>query len=982
MSLSADSVARWTEGAYETWHLKGNCVVTQGRTTAHSEEALLWIERGDPFRNQPHKVIAYLEGDVSITQDEGGPSSRLKVKPELKDQSWFGRFTTFVTPEWKGGPISGEPQVKPGVYERAVAARDPVPAGVIRRAQFTQPAGPVGPNASLGPIAGGPAVDLPPPGTRRIRAFARSNTPVQAQMFPNPGTNEWVAVINSGITLIVEGMERGGAIDVSADRVVVWTAGMNEPDFGGQQLQRSDTPLELYLEGNIEFRQGDRLIRANSMYYDVRREVGVILNAEALTPMPKYQGLVRLKADVIQQVDRNKLVARNALFTTSRVGDPTYALEAKEIAFTDEQKPALDPVTGMPVIDPVTGQPVIEHLPYVSSSDNYVDIEGVPVLYFPYFAGDVSKPIFYIERFVIKNDGLFGFQILTDWDVFQILGYKEKPPGLDWTASFDYLSKRGPAVGTRFSYDKFGLFDIPGPTKGFIDGWYIHDKGLDNLGQDRSALVPDTKNRGWVYGQHRQEFPDDWVLSAEVGYLSDRNFLEQYQESIWETQKDLTTGIELKKFKDNASISISADVRLNSFYTQTNWLPRVDHFWIGQSLFADSVTWFEHSSAAYAQLKTASTPSDPADAAPFKLLPWEKDSAGTRFSTRQELDLPLQAGPVKIVPYAEGEITHWGDDLTGHALDRLYGQFGVRASLPFWAVNPFIQDDLLNIHGVAHKATLDFEFAYADANQNLNQIPLYDQIDDDAQEHFRHRLANQIFGGPGAVAPQRFDERFYALRSGLAGNVTSPSTEIAGDLMAARMGLHQRWQTKRGPEDNRHTIDWITLDTEASWFPKDARDNYGQAFGLANYDFKWLVGDRLTLMSDGTYDFFNDGQKETSIGAFLQRPPRGGLFLSFRSLEGPISANVMTIAFTYRMSPKWVSAVSTSVDFGKTGAVSQSFTVTRIGESFLSTLGFNVDDTHKTFGVVYLFEPRFLPFNRLSRSSGLEVPMAGVYGLE
>jgi hypothetical protein len=53
------------------------------------------------------------------------------------------------------------------------------------------------------------------------------------------------------------------------------------------------------MEGNIEFRQGDRIVYADRMYYDVRRQIGVILDAELLTPLPryadhKYQGLVRL----------------------------------------------------------------------------------------------------------------------------------------------------------------------------------------------------------------------------------------------------------------------------------------------------------------------------------------------------------------------------------------------------------------------------------------------------------------------------------------------------------------------------------------------------------------------------------------------------------------------------------------------------------------------------------------------------------------
>ena len=62
--------------------------------------------------------------------------------------------------------------------------------------------------------------------------------------------------------------------------------------------------------------------------------------------------------------------------------------------------------------------------------------------------------------------------------------------------------------------------------------------------------------------------------------------------------------MELKQITENRSWSITADYRVNDFFTQTNWLPRADHFWLGQSLFGDVFTWYEHSNAGYAQIRT------------------------------------------------------------------------------------------------------------------------------------------------------------------------------------------------------------------------------------------------------------------------------------------------------------------------------------------------------------------------------------------
>src|SRR5690606_1487177 len=134
------------------------------------------------------------------------------------------------------------------------------------------------------------------------------------------------------------------------------------------------------------------------------------------------------------------------------------------------------------------------------------------------------------------------------------------------------------------------------------------------------------------------------------------------------------------------------------------------------------------------------------EAAIFAPLPWEVDRQGERFHTRQEIDLPLQAGPFKIVPYGLGEFGHWGEDLAGDTYDRLYGQAGVRASLPIWTVDPTVENNLFNLHGLAHKVVFEVDANYSDANQNLfnpndstDGLPLYDELNDTNIENFVRR---------------------------------------------------------------------------------------------------------------------------------------------------------------------------------------------------------------------------------------------------
>jgi len=846
------------------------------------------------------------------------------------------------------------------------------------------------------PSPGDPTVvsrDTVPAGNRRISVYTRSDVPFQFDWHRDPGSNQWIAVIDQGVNLIVEGLAgidvgpiEVSSIDVSTDRLVIWTNGIDVPDLTGQRALPDDVTLELYMEGNIVFREGERVTYADRMYYDVTGRIGIVLDAEMLSPVPNYEGLLRLKSEVLQQTGRDRFFARNSFITSSRMGRPGYRIQTGNAYLEDNQRPVLDAFTGEPVFDPATGEPLIEHQRLATGRNNFLYLGELPVFYWPFLATNLEEPSFYIRRARIKNDSVFGTQVLTNWDGYQLFGIRDRPEGTDWDISFDYLSDRGFGHGTTFTYGRGDFFGIPGPASGLFDFWGIQDEGVDNLGRARRSVLPEEDYRYRLFWRHRQLLPGDFQLSAEAGWISDRNFLEQYDEREWDELKDQTTGAELKRTRDNTSWSVTADYRMNRFFTQTDWLPRADHFWLGQPLFGDLFTWYEHSHAGYARFGTAREPLDHGPG--FDWLPWETSLLapndplsvrGERVATRQEIDLPIQLGPVKVVPYALGELAHWGEDRAGDDLQRAYGQAGVRASVPIWKVNPSLRSDLWNLNGLAHKVVFDLDLSWSDASRDLDDLPLYDPLDDDSVEAFRRRFITTTFGG---FVPPQFDERFYALRSGLAGWVTSPAAEIADDLLALRLGARQRWQTKRGAPGHERIIDWIVLDTQAVLFPEESRDNFNQVLGLVDYDFRWHLGDRLTLVSGGAFDFFDSGGQVVSVGGFLNRPPRGSLYAGVHLLDGPFSSSVVSLSYSYRMTDKWVSSFGMSVDLGGDGNIGQNFAVTRVGESLLISAGLNVDASRNNVGVNFAIEPRFLPKTRLGQAGGARIPPAGAYGLE
>lgn len=1005
ITISADLANRWVEGSYVVMMLRGHCVVAQGNNVCRSREAVVWILEGDGTKQHPTKVITYLEGDVQI--DAGRrPSVRQAALPASNDRGWLGRFLSTAPARISTPPPQGEPTVKPAFFQNALDERDPSKA--ITRTQYVPSnRGEPPPAAHIPPPPG----TLPPPGAQQ-NPFGSFNTPTATattgglrhlQIFPrgesephiiwdrSETSDEGVAVITGGVQIFIG--PPPGDLDVVADKVVLWTIGEVSAEVR-DKYQEETVPLEVYFEGNVVFRQGDRVIYADRMYYDVKNHTGTVLQAEITMPAPKFGGMLRMKSDLLRQVNDDTFYARHSYFTSSRLGAPRYRIQSQDVRVYDRQTPLVDFWTGSPKFDPVSHEPIVEHEQVVTASNNTMFVGPAPVFWWPRFTTTLEQPSTVLQSIHFQQDNIFGFWSEADLNAYQLLGMK-KPQGVNWTFIGSDLTKRGVGGGTNFTLNRQELFGIQGPATGTFMAWGLHDDGLDNLGRTRQNIKITEPWRGRMLGQFRQTLPDGPAftdglqISTELGLISDYNFAEQYYEAEFETHKDETTDLQIKKAIQNREWTLYTQARVNPFFDQTNWLPRLDHYTMGQSFGNDNFTWFEHSNGSYAQFLRIHPPSDPQDLANFNYLPWEATGShqGDRVASRQEIDAPLELGPVKIVPYALGELAQWGQDLQGKDVGRAFGQVGVRGSLLFWAVNPTIESNLFNVHGIAHKMTFDVDAFASGSNLNFTQLALYDPIDDNATNRFRRRFMSLDYAatpGPfGGTLPAKFDPRFYDFRSGIQSFVASPTTEIAGTLDTVQLGMRHRWQTKRGRLGSRRVIDWIVLDTHASFFPNPARDNFGQAWGLVGYDFRWHVGDKLTVTSDFGRDFFPQGMRTFSLGATLNRSPNINLNVGLRTFSGPFTYNTLNFSQSYQLSPKWMATASTNFSITGQGNIGETFSFSRVGEAFITTVSAYIDAGKGNQGVNFMITPRFMGQNMLQRmGGGPAIPMAGMYGLQ
>ncbi len=103
--------------------------------------------------------------------------------------------------------------------------------------------------------------------------------------------------------------------------------------------------------------------------------------------------------------------------------------------------------------------------------------------------------------------------------------------------------------------------------------------------------------------------------------------------------------------------------------------------------------------------------------------------------------------------------------------------------------------------------------------------------------------------------------------------------------------------------------------------------------------------------------------------------------MGFRVLEGPIDSQILSMSYSYWMSPKWITTTGVTIDMKNLQNVAPAFQLIRVGESALVSLNLSYDPARSTAGVGISVEPRFLR-GKLGSTTGVRIPPAGEMGVE
>ncbi|NQV33650.1 MAG: LPS assembly protein LptD [Phycisphaeraceae bacterium] len=688
----------------------------------------------------------------------------------------------------------------------------------------------------------------------------------------------------------------------------------------------------IYLSGDVVMAEGARSIRSSEMFYDIKNRKALAVNAVLRTYDETRHIPVYVRAEKLQMVAQNVFRADDVTLTTSEFYVPQISLNVARVVITDT-------VT----VDEMTGQ-VTDHDFDAEMKDVRVKAGELTVLRWPGMRSNLERPDVPIKSLSIGNGGIWGTSVETEWYLSRVLGLKE-PKDTDATLAVDYFDKRGPGVGVDIDYLRDNYF-------GRIQGYLIEDHGQDRLGRiaSRRNLQPPHDERGQFRLQHRQFLQNDWQVTTEFSYLSDRNYLEQFDRSEFEQDKEQETLVHMKRSQDNKAFAITSKYRINEFVSQVEEQPSTEFHWTGQSLFEDKFTFYSDSQVGRfrSQFDQDTTP---AGSSKFYTL----------AMTRNELDMPIRLKRSKLVPFVAGNAGFEDEDAFYTTVQNQtvesheavwFGEAGLRFALdPIWRAYPEVQSQFWD----------------------LNQM--------------RHVIE------PYAVTVSYWEEE-----------------AVAQQRDVLNVGATQRWQTKRGVGNKQRTVDWLRWDLNATWVNEaseqwngpshmmwnrplvpirqaytsvvpgqDRRtsDFYGATRNYLGTDLVWRISDSTAILGDCYFDSAAGVVRQTQWGISHLRWPDLNLYLGSSYLrdvqnsEGQVGTHALTFSALYKLDPRYAMVLSHQYDTDYGASIRSELTLLRKYHRLNYGLTFRVDESLDTSSVVFSLWPEGIQELGMGRYAGV-----------
>ena len=938
LQITAKAAFTWSQGGTDTVLLRGPVSVTMDRATLSADDAAVWFTPTPNGANGEERAEFELIGHAEVKHTD------------VATMTGRNRFVTAQV--LAGGVKISAPQREARDMSDDALFRT---AAGLRRDAATQPDHSI--TAVPSTQQAGPAAS----GGRRPAAKTPTTLPVQ-DLHVEAGESDVVDTEEGTVALvfwngvaIYARQPTGDTIELRSQRAVLFTAMESLRDMSKSDkrsgAQRKVTAA--YLEGDAQIEydpvkagMGEQRLMAKRLYYDFATDRAILVDAVLHTLDVKRGVPFIIRANVLRQLSKGEYRANNVELTSSAFTVPSYSLAADRLYVRQEP----------------TGDPRYPNVIQFQADNLTLQAFHYPFFYLPVASGSVGDRPGALRGIGFGDRSDLGYAAMTQWGLFETLG-QIPPRSLDVDYRVDYFDKRGPAFGLNGAYGGGFLTEPehhPWNFEGDFKGYFVYDKGNDqNLG--REPVKPDGPGydpRGRFIYEHQHFFPDDWQAQIRLGYVSDPTFLEEWFPNQFYQELPSNESAYIKRQRDTEAFTLLADGQPNKLVTtsdrvaeqfEVEHLPEVTYHRIGDSFGGNALTFFSDNSAGgYVFQPTRATliqqgfaPPTLTPGLPALGLTGVPTNPTWRADFREEVDLPLNAGRFKIVPYVVGRYTEYSTSMTGDEQHRLFGAVGTRITTSFWKTDPTAESDLFDIHQLRHVIEPEANVFASGTTVDRSRLYQYD----------------------------------------------IPVDSI-NDISAAEIGLRQRWQTQRGGPGRWRSVDVFTFDIDAEFYANKPARKFLQPFDFrgvfysslpeasiprdaVNADASWRITDNTVVLADAQYNLDETKLATAAVGILVRRDPVESWYIGNRYIAD-LKSNIVSVSANYVLTPKYSIGFSQAFDFGLGKDVSSGVSVVRSFDRFILAFNFSHDEISNQTGFSVNIAP--IGFGQSLGSSALQGP--------
>ncbi|MBS0197170.1 MAG: LPS assembly protein LptD [Planctomycetes bacterium] len=946
----------WREGNTRRLLLSGDTRVRIAQYEFVAKRAAVWMEPVSAPNEPPvMQVFAVFDelGDPAQPSSIGFQANRLPVRAVIRVEGKVELSTDAIT---NTPPVASKDDPDAAFEAEAQAAL----AASLTRTTTPATAPPPLPtviSAAAAP-AFGPArsepLPAPPPGPIEQQATAKLAGQPRDVIFAKDGLitlgakdltvvsgeDENSVVASGGVILVYQDTRSNRTLQLTAERAVVFTDPGQLADMARFTIAQV---RGVFLEGDVTGSDGKYTIRGPQIYYDVRANRAVMLDAVFWTYDEKRRLPLYVRAKTVRQTAADQFQAEHAEFTNSAFFEPELSIGASSVTITRKDVPA---EAESPLDAAAAKRAPTQSTTLLQADDVTMRGVGVPFFYWPTYAGDASQPP--IRDFRVENRNGSGVAIKATINAYSLLGL-QKPADRTWELMTDVYFERGLGIGTRLGWNnesnKGGLFVYTLP----------YDVGTDVL-KPGTKLEHDGDFRGIFTGEHRWRMDEKWSLFAEASYITDATFIDAFFENLGETRREFTNRLRADRVAGNSALSIESKGTFNDFISN-EWLLQSQGYSVnklGEASYARQADdllkeaypgllsyWSEYRVGGMQmafdeiQARKRGFTTDylaqrafgfNADQSYGDILRAQglNESTVVRGDTRQELTLNAAAGPVKLTPFVVGRVTGYDNKFEAYSPDendyaRLWGSVGMRVSTEMQAVYDTADSRLFDIHRLRHVVQPNATIWYGGTTVDSSALPIYDE-----------------------------------------------SVESLTNGSMARVGATQILQTQRGGPGRWHSVDLLTVSTDFVFSSGEANSKspIGRFFDYrpeyanpGNYfigDLTYRVTDSLALTGATVYDFDLSQQAFGSAGVIIRQGPHFSISSDVRFIN-ELDSTYWNMGATYELTNKYSVFAGAAYDLNAGGFQTSYVEVRRQFSAMLLgvSLGYNEITGETSFGFVF-----------------------------